>query len=211
VQKSKKKVYIQKKYVKKGVYKKIIDVSQWQGTINWAKVHPVTKLAVIRTAHDNEIDSNFATNVAGAKQSHVKFAQYISPIFTSNADAVKEAQLFAKNIDGKAKFLVLDNEVRSKKAKGKEQTYVTTFLNELKKHTKKHILYYSYQPFIDSNKIDYSAFNGGWIAAYNAKGPTTSQAFDLWQYSCTGSCAGITGAVDQSYIMNSKKLNKWLK
>lgn len=191
---------------------KIADVSQYQGNINWSKASKDLKFAIIRVQHgdtgdaDFRIDTKKDINANGAYKYKVPFGQYGYAEFSSVADAKKEAKDFYKRSSSKTRFYVLDNEHR--KGKGSEQSYVNAWLSTMRKLTNKPIVYYSYQSYVHTYKINYSKFDGSWIANYSQK-PDVST--DLWQYTSKGRLSGITGNVDLSKIVDSKTVNSWLK
>jgi GH25 family lysozyme M1 (1,4-beta-N-acetylmuramidase) len=191
---------------------KIADVSQYQGNINWYKASKQLKFAIIRVQHgdtgdaDFRIDSHKDINANGAYKYKVPFGQYGYAEFSSVADAKKEAKDFYKRSSSKARFYVLDNEHR--KGKGSEQSYVNAWLSTMRKLTNKPLVYYSYQNYVNVHKINYSKFDGSWIANYSQK---PNVATDLWQYTSKGRLSGISGNVDLSKVIDSKTVNSWLK
>lgn len=191
---------------------KIADVSQYQGSINWSKASKQLKFAIIRVQHgdtgdaDFRIDTQKDINANGAYKYNVPFGQYGYAEFSSVADAKKEARDFYKRSSSKARFYVLDNEHR--KGKGSEQSYVNAWLSQMRKLTKKPLVYYSYQNYVNVHKINYSKFDGSWIANYSAQPNVTT---DLWQYTSKGRLSGISGNVDLSKVVDSSTVNSWLK
>ncbi|KRL22698.1 DUF5776 domain-containing protein [Lentilactobacillus kisonensis] len=191
---------------------KIADVSQYQGTINWSKASKQLKFAIIRVQHgdtgdaDFRIDTHKDINANGAYKYNVPFGQYGYAEFSSVADAKKEAKDFYKRSNAKARFYVLDNEHR--KGKGSEQSYVNAWLATMRKLTNKPLVYYSYQNYVNVHKVNYSKFDGSWIANYSQKPNVPT---DLWQYTSTGRLSGIKGNVDLSKVVNASTVNTWLK
>ncbi|KRM69940.1 GH25 family lysozyme [Apilactobacillus ozensis] len=194
--------------------KKIADVSQYQGNINWNKAAKDLKYVLIRVQHgtkddkDYRLDTHRNINANGAYKHNIPFGQYGFAEFTSKKDAENEAKTFFKHSNKNAKFYVLDNEKRMPKAKAKEQKYVDIWLKTMRKLTDKPLIYYSYQSFVSSHKIDYSRFDGSWIANYSAK---PIQNPDLWQYTSHGRVSGIKGNVDLNRILNRSQVNKWFR
>ena len=78
----------------------------------------------------------------------------------------------------------------------------------MRKLTNKPLVYYSYQNYVNVHKINYSKFDGSWIANYSAKPNVTP---DLWQYTSHGSLSGISGRVDLSKAVKGSVVNSWLK
>jgi len=191
---------------------KIADVSQWQGSINWSKASKQLKMVIIRVKHGNPGDSDYAidtkrnTNANGAYKYNVPFGQYDFAEFDSVADAKADAKQFYSLASKNAKFYVLDNEKRKSGVKGKEQTYVNAWLTTMRSLTNKPIVYYSYQNFVSVHSINYSKFDGSWIANYSNK-PNVST--DLWQYTSKGSVSGISGNVDLNKVVDSSTVSSW--
>ncbi|WP_283680290.1 GH25 family lysozyme [Lentilactobacillus sp. Marseille-Q4993] len=189
---------------------KIADVSQYQGTINWNKASKSLKMAIIRVQHGNNGDADFSVdknkdiNANGAYNNGVPFGQYAYAEFSSVADAKKEAKAFYSRASQKARFYVLDNEHR--KGKGSEQSYVNAWLSQMRKLTDKPLVYYSYQNYVQVHKINYSKFDGSWIANYSAK-PNVDA--DLWQYTSKGKISGIPNRVDLNKALNTTAINSW--
>lgn len=194
---------------------KVADISQYQGNVNWSKASKSLKMAILRVKHGNPGDSDYSidtkrtTNANGAAKYGVPFGQYDFAEFDSTADAVKDARQFYALSSTKAKFYVLDNEKRKSGVKGKEQTYVNAWLSTMRSLTNKPLVYYTYESFANTHKINYSNFNGSWIAKYSSAKPNVST--DLWQYTSSGSLSGISGHVDLSKILDSSTVAKWTK
>lgn len=191
---------------------KIADVSQYQGTINWKKASKELQMVIIRVQHGDPTDADYRldtkrnVNAAGAMKYGVPFGQYDYTEFSSVANAKKEAQLFYSHANKNAKFYVLDNEHR--KGKGSENSYVQAWYKEMRKLTDKPLIYYSGENFAKVNKINFSKFDGSWIANYSYK-PSTVKA-DLWQYTSKGKISGITeNTVDLNKALNPSVVKSW--
>ncbi|PWG00155.1 GH25 family lysozyme [Levilactobacillus bambusae] len=194
-------------------YKKSADVSEFQGDIDWSKAAKDLDFVITRVQAGNPGDDDYhfdtksSQNATGAKANNLPFGQYEYSEFTSVEDAKTEAKSFYKNSDKNAKFLVLDNESRAT-SDGNERDFVKAWAKQMRKLTNKPIVYYSGDNFARDNKIDFSDFNGNWIANYSIH-PTTQ--VDLWQYNDSGSVNGIDGDVDMDLTLNSSIINSWLK
>ncbi|QBO35222.1 hypothetical protein EQG49_01485 [Periweissella cryptocerci] len=206
--------YVKASYLTSGQYKRIIDVSEFQNTINWAQLKPTTRLAIIRMQHDAKSDTQSNNNVAQAKKYGIAFAQYKVVAFGSVADAKKEADDFAKGSDGTkmdpaAKFYAVDDEYRQQ-ANASETAMLNAYYTQLRKYTKKPIVLFTFQSYVLDNKINYSKFSGAWIANYSANATlqTNGQPVDLWQFSESSTLGGVPTKVDESVLM-SNKANQW--
>lgn len=189
---------------------KIADVSQYQGNINWSKASKDLRMTIIRVKHGNpgdsdyRIDSKRDVNANGAHKYGTPFGQYDYAEFNSTSDAVNDARQFYALSNKHAKFYALDNEKRV--GKGSEQSYVNAWYNTMRTLTKKPLVYYSYQNYVNVHKVSYSKFDGSWIANYSAK-PNVST--DLWQYTSSGSLSGVSGRVDLNRTVDNSTVTKW--
>ncbi|MCF6514637.1 1,4-beta-N-acetylmuramidase [Lactobacillus sp. S2-2] len=188
--------------------KKIADISQYQGNINWAKASTDLKYVIIRAQRgSDEVDTKKDFNTKQATKYNVPFGQYARTKFTSTSEARKEARDFYKRSNKNTKFYVMDNETRFN-TRIREQKFVDAWYSEMRKLTNKPLIYYSYQNFVHVNKINYSRFDGSWIANYST---TPDVKADLHQYTSTGRVKGISGNVDLDRMLNPSKVNSWFK
>ena len=185
-----------------------IDVSKWQGNINWKKVKADgIMFAIIRIGYgmyDNQKDEFFEKNYQGAKAAGLDVGIY----HYSYAKTIDEAKLEAaqvllwlnnKDLDLPIYF---DIEDKSQANLGKE------LLNEICKAFCNRIEAAGYWAGIYANKnwatkiIDGESLGKRytfWIAQYNSA-CTYSGNYDMWQYSSTGKVNGINGNVDMNYL-----------
>ena len=72
-----------------------VDVSEWQGNINWSHVKTDgVKFAIIRAGIGHRVDDQFANNYAGCKSNSVPVGAYWYSKATTVAEAKQEAQDF---------------------------------------------------------------------------------------------------------------------
>lgn len=100
-----------------------IDVSKWNGTINWQKVkNAVIDFAIIREGYGKksptQIDKKFKENMDGAKSVGINTGVYHYSYADSIDDAINEAQFCLENIQGYALEypVIFDVEVRQEVA-----------------------------------------------------------------------------------------------
>lgn len=196
--------------------KKVADISQYQGNINWKKASKDLKYAIIRVQHGSKgdagymIDSKRNVNANGAYKNGVPFGQYMFAEFTSVKDAQQEAKDFYKRSNKHTKFFVLDEEKRMPSAKGKEQTYVNAWLKTMRGLTDKPLIMYAGEYYANAHNLNFDKFDGTWIAKYSSIKPKVSgTSVDLWQYTSTGRVSGISGNVDLNKVLDSSAVNKW--
>ena len=84
---------------------KLIDVSTWNGNIDWYKVYKSgVRYAMIRSsfgvANPNQVDNKFARNITNAQKVGVKYGVYHYSYAQSVAEAQREADFCLKTIKG---------------------------------------------------------------------------------------------------------------
>lgn len=92
----------------------IIDISKWNGTINWDIAASQLDLVIARVQDgSNTIDFMYQNYVTEMKKRNIPFSNYAFCRFISIADARKEAQDFWSRGDKSAKFWVVDAEIQT--------------------------------------------------------------------------------------------------
>ena len=191
--------------------KKGIDVSYYNGVINWKKVKKAgISFAMIRmgygTAKGGIIDSQLDYNYKNAKKNGIKVGLYLY----SYADNVKEAKNEAKfTLKMLKKYGDLDypmafdfeNTYRNKKKYKKSNTKIIKTYCDYLENQGYDTSVYSYVDFFKTS-VKYKEVSkyGIWLARWTHK----TKKFDdyripnvqMWQYSDNGRVKGISGAVD---------------
>lgn len=181
-----------------------IDVSHHQGTINWTSVaNDGVEFAIIKATEGTSFfDPVCSTNVANAKANGIKVGVYHFARFTSNVEALAEAQYFLNRINGLDLDLplVLDIEVdEGDIGKSALTAAARTFLDYLKSQDRK-VMIYTYHNFY-TNDIDATGYPL-WIARYGVNSPGIND-WTIWQYTDSGSVKGINGNVDVNKAVDS--------
>ena len=190
-----------------------IDISHWQGTIDWAKVRAAgKKFAYIKASeHTSFVDDKYATNRSRAKSAGLKVGAYhFARPNSGTTDAYAEADHFIRTADWTSGELrpVLDLEDTGGLSSSALQTWVKAFLQRVHDRTGvRAVIYVS--PAFWSNKMGNSTWfakNGYdvlWIAHWTtAKSPSVpaeswgGKSWTFWQYTSDGSVPGISGRVD---------------
>lgn len=182
-----------------------IDVSHWQGKINWKQVRADGRtFAFIKaTQGTKRVDPQFVTNARGAKAAGLLIGAYHFVDATSSAAAREEAQHFVKTLESAGVEFdlppVMDYENNpGGLSKAMLNAVAVAFLNEVEKLTGRQPMIYTGNSFaqnFDSSLGKYPI----WIARYSSKVPNDVPAWskwDIWQYSDAGKVLGITGNVD---------------
>lgn len=178
-----------------------IDVSGWQGEINFAKVKASgVEFVIIKAGYSTSTVDTFERNYAAAKAAGLHVGAYWYSYANSAADALAEAKACVKAVKGK-QFdfpIYFDLEEQSQFQKGKEfcDSLVNTFCLELERNGLFTGLYMS-RWFLE-NYISESVRKrfAIWVAEYSSvcryKG-----AYGIWQYG-TGKVSGISGDCDMN-------------
>ena len=184
-----------------------IDVSSWQGDINWKKVKEAgCDFAFIRVGYQNgkdgEIieDKYFKTNIENAISNNIKVGIY----FYSCAQTIKESQAQAQWTIDKVKSynislpLAFDWEEWNSFADYKLSFYgvselANAFINACKDNGYEGILYSS-KNYLETIWYE-ELFPNIWLAQY-ADSATYSKSYKYWQMCNTGRIDGVNGDVD---------------
>lgn len=185
-----------------------IDVSKWQGEIDWGKVRAAgLKFAMIRLGYGSAdggpcgLDSWFERNVANAVKAGIEVGCYFYSYATSVASAKKEAAFVVSVLQKyKGAFtypVAFDLEDKTQQNLGK--TVLTDMVIAFGDAIEKAGFYCSLYSNLDwlKNRLDDSSLKrfDHWLAQW-ASSPTYSGAFGMWQNSSKGSVNGISGNVD---------------
>lgn len=179
-----------------------IDVSVYQGEIDWKKVRADNvDFAIIRAGLGklvSQADKNFMKNYDGAKSAGIKVGAYWYSYAMSEDEARQEAKAFIQVISGLCfEFPVwLDLEEQKQFDLGKEKVsaIVRAFLEEVEKAGYFVGLYSSYSALQTHIASDIQNRYAIWCAHWCDSTPY--KLWGIWQHSCKGSVNGITGDVD---------------
>jgi len=200
-------------------YTEGIDISSWQGAVDFAKVRAAGKRFVIAKATEGTTwnDRMYPAYKKYALANGLKFAGYhFARPDSTPGDATSEANHFVAVLGLKRGMLVpaLDLEVSGGLSVSALQAWVKTFLGRVYQLTGARAMIYSNAYFWSTNMGNTSWFaaNGYpvlWIAHWGTSSPTVpgsnwaSKGWHLWQYSDCGKVSGISGCVDLDRIKGS--------
>lgn len=207
---------------------KIIDVSEWQGAINWASVkNDDVSLAIIRVQDgSSHQDLKYMENIQQAIANGLKYAVYAYFRGVSTSDAQTEARDFYNRtqqvVSGKQQPVFYAIDVESVEMGGDASAMrggVEAYMNQLNAlgipDTK--IVLYIANHLYNSFNLNVSRAGAIWIPSYGANDGTIDNstkpqhAYDLWQYTSKGSIAGISGNVDLSGDASDRFKNNYLR
>lgn len=183
-----------------------IDVSVFQGSINWGSVKSAgTEFAILRAGGSDDgfyKDRNFEANYSGCKNSGIPVGAYyvVGPHCISTADGEADAKRFIEILKGKQFEMpvYIDFEVPSAVTKAGNTDAVIGFCQTMEKAGYYAGVYASdYAGFKDRlNKDRIKQFT--WWVAHYGDDPDYAIPYDMWQYSSSGSVNGISGRVDHN-------------
>lgn len=180
-----------------------IDVSEYQGEIDWQKVKAAGRtFAILRCGYGryaDQIDRRFEQNYKNAKAAGVHVGAYLFSYAQTTDQAREEAENCLRFIRGKTFEypIVYDVETAAQRKLGKEKlsAIVRTFCETLEKHGYYAGVYANLDFLRSALTTDVASRFDVWLAQWASK-PTYTGAFGMWQYSATGTVSGIRGAVD---------------
>ena len=186
-----------------------IDVSKWQGTIDWAKVAgDGVKFAMIRLGYGSKdgkscgVDKYFQKNVENALKNGIAVGCYFYS-YALSIEAVKKEAAFVVQQLAKYKGKILypiafDIEDSSQAGLGKETltSMVRTFCSALE-DAGYYTMFYCNTDWAQ-NRLNMTALAcfDMWLAQWASSPTYKGHAFNMWQNSCKGRVAGISGDVD---------------
>ncbi len=188
-----------------------IDVSKWNGSINWNAVkNSGVSYVIIRCAYRGSltgklvIDPKFEANIKGANAAGLKVGVYFFTQAVSNQEALEEASYVLDLVKNyKISYpIFLDVESSGGRAdnidKATRTAVCKTFCQTIQNYGYTAGVYANKSWF--TNKIDASQLSAYkiWLAQY-ATQPSYSGRYDMWQYQSTGRVSGISGNVDMNW------------
>ncbi|HEY5861296.1 MAG TPA: GH25 family lysozyme, partial [Actinomycetota bacterium] len=188
-----------------------IDVSHWQGEIDWGRVANAGKeFAYLKSTDDIDyIDETFAFNRAQAKANGLSVGAYhFARPDPSAGDAVREARWFVQRTNPRPGELlpVLDIETSDGLTQAEMTTWAHRWIEEVRNLTGVTSMVYTspygwMERFGDTRRI---AREGSplWVAHWGVTSPLVpagnwnGNGWVMWQYTSQGHVAGIVGDVD---------------
>lgn len=200
-------------------YMKVLDVSKYQGLVDWQKVKADgISAAIIRIGYGDmlknpeQIDSYFVTNLRNAEAAGIELGVYLFSYAENVEEALNEAQgVISVLKDYPAKFsypVYFDFEYKTQGKKINTQM-INAFCSAIE-DAGWYAAYYTSaswaRDYVDRSKINYDL----WVAAYGADdGQPHPEAlarwlneedYTMWQYTSASAVDGARGKVDMSFV-----------
>lgn len=189
-----------------------IDVSEFQGDIDWAKVKEAgIEFVIIRLGYRGYgeegklvLDANFEKNIEGAKAAGLETGVYFFSQAVSDAEAKEEADFVLSHIEGHTLTMpvVFDTEeIKGDTARTDENTRerftdnCIVFCDAIEEAGYDTMIYANMKWMAFTLNLERLTGYDFWYADYEAK-PQCPYPFVMWQYTETGSVPGIEGNVD---------------
>ena len=184
-----------------------IDVSKWQGDINFSKAKKDIDFAIIRIGYgmyESQKDPKFEQNYEGFKNSGIPVGVYLYSYAVNVDEAKREAEVTLKWLNGRNLNLPVYFDVEDKSHNNISKDTLTkmceAFCDRIEKagywagvYSNKYFL----TTHLDNKKLEnkYTI----WVAQYNNTN-TYNGKYDMWQYTSSGKVSGIGGNVDLNYL-----------
>ena len=189
-----------------GLINEGIDVSHYQGDIDWKAVAAtglVSYVYIKSSEGESLVDDYYRVNIEGARHAGLKVGSY--HYYRPDADAELQFKNLTSQIKREEQDLapIIDIEKRGSKSTDDFIASFSAFLAKVEK-------YYGCKPVIYTFHNFYNKYLSGhfkgyrlMIARYRDDEPTLDddQPFQVWQYTQHGNIDGIDGYVDRSLVM----------
>lgn len=195
-----------------------IDISEYQGDINWTKVgNSDVAFVIMRATHGDYVDANYAVNSAAATAEGIPWTAYAyADPRKKEGTAVEQADLFIQSANlAKGNILpVLDLEKTGGLGRTRLQDWVSQWLRRVERKTGAKPMIYTSPSFWSSAMADTRVFaergHKLWVANWFVSRPTVpahnwaGRGWTFWQWTDCGSVAGIDGCVDKDRFNGGK-------
>lgn len=182
-----------------------IDVSSWQGNINFnlVKQSGIDIVYIKSSEGSTYIDPYFEQNYNNAKANGLKVGFYHYVTARTTYQAEEQANFFARVISGKSADcrLAMDFESFGSLSVSEINEISRVFLETLQNSTKKEVVIYSNsytaRTILSSSLTIYPL----WVANYDVSEPGSNGKWNTWvgwQYTSMGNVSGINGYVDRN-------------
>lgn len=185
----------------------ILDVSKWQGSINWDKVKASGKIdgVMLRVLGSKGgkpyLDPYFARNYAECARLGLPVGGYYYTCAVTQRQTEEELAALKTALRGKTFQLPLAIDVEDPRLRSLAPAKLSALVAEAAAQLEAWGLYamvYTYTNFADT-ALDMAALAAYdlWIADYRGKRP--DRRHGMWQYTSSGKIPGVSGPVDLSH------------
>lgn len=179
-----------------------IDVSVWQGTIDWSEVKNEIDFAILRAGYGryaSQKDDRFEEYYAGCERHNIPKGAYWFSYATTKDEAILEAKACIECLKGKKfEYPILFDIEHSSQTNTTIASDVISGFCETMKSAGYYVGIYTYYNFIKTY-IPESVYSKYDLAIAHYTNSTPWENKQIWQYSEKGKVKGINGDVDLDY------------
>lgn len=198
---------------KSAEFREGIDVSHYQGHINWDEVAKGTSISYVylkATEGATYVDDTYDRNLREVRRVGLNVGSY--HFYRPNTcwkEQLKNMTSIVK-VENQDLVPIIDIEHRGSVSPTKFIEDLKLFINKVTEHYGKKPLLYTYQKFYNRYLLYQFKDYHFMIAQYRSDSPLLNDGKDyiMWQYTSSGSIPGIKGDVDRSKIMDNFSLNQ---
>ena len=192
-----------------------IDVSKWNGNIDWNKVkNNGVNFVIIRCGYRGSSagalieDPKFRANIKGAQAAGLRVGVYFFSQAVNEVEAVEEASMCINLCKGYSLSFPIYIDVEGSNGRGdtisasQRTANIKAFCGTVQSAGYRAGVY-SNKTWFTKNINTASLTNYKiWLAQYAANVSYTATRYDMWQYTSKGSVSGISGNVDMNILYN---------
>ena len=189
-----------------------IDVSEFQGNIDWEKVkssdikYAIIKFGNIYDYDENYLDSKFEINYKKCQELGIKTGIYIYNYCNSVNTLKKSLEWVFEKLDNKKLEMPIYLDMEDKDIQGETVETLTNICNEFANYIKNK----GYKAGVYANlnwlenelkPADFDKDISVWVAQYYTECQYTG-AYNIWQYTSSRKVDGVSGNCDMDYLYN---------
>lgn len=192
------------------ITKPVIDVSEWQGVIDWEQVKPQIGGAIIRVAYGaNRVDKYVDRNLSECDRLGIPYGVYLYSLAYNEVTAWAEADKALALIKGHKLTMPVYVDIEENQYRGAARVVAKAFCDVIEAAGYKYGVYASesyFNSYISGVDIPGCSY---WIARYGTNDgrkqtkPNVQVQIDGWQYTSVGRFLGISGNVDTNEFYNT--------
>jgi GH25 family lysozyme M1 (1,4-beta-N-acetylmuramidase) len=188
-----------------------IDVSKWNGSIDWDAVkNSGVSYVIIRCGYRGSStgalieDPMFRANISGAKAAGIQVGAYFFTQAVNEVEAVEEASMAVNLCGGYGLNLPIFLDVEGSGGRGDKigadmrTAVVKAFCQTVRNSGYAAGVYANKTWFTEKMHVSQLTSYKIWLAQYAASPTYTASRIDYWQYSSKGKVSGIKGNVDMN-------------
>lgn len=187
-----------------------IDVSHYQGNINWAQVAEDSQVGycyIKATESSTYIDDRYAANIKQARKAGIKAGAY--HFFSPTTSPTEQLRNFTNVVKKKEQDLIPLIDVEKMTKRGNPKAFrqrLKIFLDGVERHYGVRPLIYTGENFFNKYLTGHFQGYSFMIAKYREEPPVifdNTVKIIMWQYTSEGRINGIRGNCDQSIFINN--------